>query len=82
MDYKITINAILDRADRLGVAKRDLCREGGISASTLHRWQLDDANPRLRDLQETLSKMTAFLDDREKRLRAWLDASERQETGA
>lgn len=79
MDYKITINAILDRAGRLGVAKRDLCHEGGISVSTLHRWQLDDANPRLRDLQETLSKMTAFLDGKEQQLRAWLDPSDHQE---
>jgi transcriptional regulator with XRE-family HTH domain len=72
MDYKHTINAILKRAARLNVDKRDLCRAAEISASTLYRWQQDDANPRLRDLQEALAKMERHLNEKEDQLRRWL----------
>jgi transcriptional regulator with XRE-family HTH domain len=75
MDYKLTINAILNRAEKLNVDKRDLCKAAGISASTLYRWQQDDANPRLRDLQTAIDRMIAHLDGKEKKLRAWLETT-------
>lgn len=74
MDYKLAINEILDRSGKLGVAKGDLCRAGGISASTLYRWQQEDANPRWRDLNEALDRMKIFLDGKERALRDWLPA--------
>lgn len=75
MDYKLAINEILQRAEKLGVPKRDLCRDVGVSVSTLYRWQQDDANPRLRDLTNTLAAMKRVLDEKENELRAWLESA-------
>lgn len=75
MDYKLAINEILNRAARLGVAKSDLCEAGGVSLSTLYRWQQDDANPRLRDLTNTLAAMRQYLDGKEQELRDWLETA-------
>lgn len=68
MEYKLRIKAIRDRAARIGIPIRDLLDVAKVSASTLFRWEQDDANPRLRSMFRALEAMEKELDDREKAL--------------
>lgn len=65
MDYKKTIKAIQDRAAAIRLPWRDLCAAADVHISTLYRWQQDDANPRMRDLNRALDTLTAELERRE-----------------
>jgi hypothetical protein len=68
MDYKARINAIRRRAERISAPLRDLCAAADLNISTFHRWQQEDANPRLRSMSRALDAMEAELQRREDRL--------------
>ena len=53
----------------------ELCAAGGISPSTLHRWEQDDANPRLRSMSRALDAMETELTRREDALVAEISGS-------
>lgn len=62
-----------ERAKRLRLPWRDLARASGVHLSTLYRWQADDANPRLRQLNRALAAMEQMLDGREAEMRRYLN---------
>lgn len=68
MEYKLRIKAIRERATRIGIPIRDLLAVAKVSASTLFRWEQDDANPRMRSMFRALGAMEAELDRRERSL--------------
>ena len=73
MEYKRHIKTMKERAKRIRVPWSDLLKAAGVHRSTLHRWQGDGANPRLRDLNAALDGIEAELARRESELRDYLD---------
>lgn len=65
MEHNQPINEIISRAQAIGLSIRDLCEEAEVNFSTWWRWQKPDANPRLRDMQDAISRMDRVLSKRE-----------------
>lgn len=68
MQYRDRINAIRQRAARIGVPLGKVLAAADVPASTLMRWERPDANPRMRTMMRALDKMEAEIDTRERRL--------------